>query len=44
MRRMDRDSLTAATQRVFVSAPGGENYEAFVSGRLVYHRFVLEKM
>jgi hypothetical protein len=28
----------------FVGAPGGENYDAFVSGRLVYHRFVLEKM
>lgn len=27
----------------FVGAPGGENYDAFVSGRLVYHRFVLEK-
>jgi len=28
----------------FVGAPGGENYEAFVSGRLLYHRLVLERM
>ena len=28
----------------FVGAPGGENYEAFVSGRIVYHRLVLERL
>ena len=37
------EHLTAVLMS-FVGAPGGENYEAFVSGRIVYHRLVLERM